>query len=118
MELKNQNNNYKFKKTTNLKNKIINFNIVDGKKQISEICFLKCIKLLQKTTKKNTKNIVKLAIVNNLYLLYLKLLKKKNFNINIPYLINKKIRINFSLKIIVKRAFKSSKKKILFKFKR
>ena len=50
-------------------------------------------------------------------LLYLKLLKKKNFNINIPYLINKKIRINFSLKIIVKRAFKSSKKKFYLNLK-
>lgn len=117
MEQKNQNNKYKFTKNKFLKNKITNFNLVKGKKQISEICFFKCIKLLQKTTKKDSKNILKLAIINNLFILYYKLIKKRKFNINIPYLIKKKVRTFFSLKIIIKKAFKNSKKSFCLNLK-
>lgn len=55
---------FRKKKTTILKNRIINIFMKNGKKRTSEKILLRSSKLLQKSSSKNFQNLVQLAIIN------------------------------------------------------
>ena len=55
----------KSNKTFDLKTKIVNTLMISGKKKTGEKVLLKFAKLLQKSTNKNFKSLVQLAIVNS-----------------------------------------------------
>jgi len=91
-----------------IKNYLINSILKCGKKELSEKILLKTFKELQRTTKINTKNLIKLAIIKTISIVEIKKLKKKkkfsNNGLNkvIPFVRKKKYRIFLSIKAITK----------------
>lgn len=90
---------------TYVKNKIINHLILNGKKNISEKLLLKTMKELQKTSLKQSKKLVNLAIILSIPVFkvhkMIKKTKKKKIR-EIPVIISsKKARISLSIKFIL-----------------
>lgn len=100
------------KKTTFLKNSFENNIMINGLKTLAEKQFLKSMLLLQKSSLKNYKLILLLAIINNMPILYLKKLKKKKKQTIITYipytLATQRIRNNFTIKLIIKKLRKNN----------
>jgi ribosomal protein S7 len=84
----------KLKKTLFLKDSFENNIMINGLKSLAEKQFLKSMMLLQRSSLKNYKLIILLALINNMPILYLKKLKKKkkknNNNIYTIYISNSK----------------------------
>ena len=89
-----------------IQNKIINHLVINGKKHTSEKILLKSLKKLQKSSKKQSKKLLKLAIIMSsptfkLHTLTQKKRKKKKGK-EIPAFINKtKIRTSLAIKAIL-----------------
>lgn len=90
---------------TNIKKQILVYLMLDGKKSKSYQIFNKSIKLLQKSMKKSSQEIIKLSIINSLPVIYTKKLIKKRgkqkFLQEIPFVLSKNQRIKFSIKYIL-----------------
>jgi ribosomal protein S7 len=88
-----------------LKSKIINHNIKNGNKRTCEKTLLKCLKYFQRTSFKNYKKIIQLAIVNTTPIFLLKqikeLKKRRKKKVVIPFIPKKPLRISYSIKNIV-----------------
>lgn len=85
-----------------LKIQIYNLFLLNGNKNICEKLFLKTIKVIQKLSKKNSIDLIKLAVINNSYSIEIKKLKRKRKKIKeFPYIPNKKTRIFLALKNIL-----------------
>jgi ribosomal protein S7 len=98
------------KKNLNLlKNKLINILSKNGDKYLSQILFLKCCKNMQKTNFKDTKEILKLAIINSTYVVFNKKIKRKKKKMReFPYLLNKSSRVTLAIKSILKLALSNN----------
>ena len=95
----------KKKKAVILKNKIINVLMKNGKKHSGEKILLKSSKLLQKSSKKNLKNLVQLAIINTTSVFKLneqvmKKGKRKSKKIIPSFIVKDSLRIMTALKFI------------------
>ena len=92
-------------KKIELKNKIINHLILNGKKETGEKILLKSFKELQKSSKKQPKKLIKLALIFStpIFKIYKITIKKKKKKIKkIPTIINtKKARISLAIKFIL-----------------
>lgn len=93
-------------KAFNLKSKIINTLMVSGKKKTGEKILLKFAKLLQKSSNKNFKNLVQLAIINSTPTFKLneqvvKKGKRKSVRSTPSFITSDSLRIMASLKFIV-----------------
>ena len=75
----------------------------NGNKQKSEKILLTCVKKLQKENKKNHLNIIKLAVVNAAPSIKLKEIKRRKRKTKkyLPYVLNKKNRLNEAIKLIL-----------------
>lgn len=110
-------------KKKTIKNKFINLLSINGNKNKIEKLFLKTIKEIQKSTKKQYLNILKLSIVNNYTVLMLKKSKNQKFkrkSLNktmIPFLLKKQNRILLSLKSIIIMSKKNSKNSFFLSLK-
>lgn len=103
-----------------VKNKIINHLISNGKKNTSEKLLLKTIKELQKTSLKQSKKLVNLAIILSIPVFkvhkMIKKTKKKKIR-EIPVIISsKKARISLSIKFILTTLKEKSLKYFYIKF--
>lgn len=97
-------------KKQSLKFKIINLLIKKGKKTISEKLFLQSFKLIQKKTKKNIYNIIKILIINISFFLQVKTKKRrKKIIYEIPFLLKPSLRIFYSFKNILNNLKKKKK---------
>lgn len=89
----------------NVKKKIFNHLILQGKKAKCETFFLKTVKLTQKSCKKSTQLIIKSCIINSLSIINSKKLVKKKgkqkFTQEIPFVLSKNKRISLSIKRIL-----------------
>ena len=86
-----------------LKYDLINCFTQKGNKYKSEVILLKTFKLLQKKKKKQTKNILKLSIINSSPFFLLKTIKKqKKSSIQFPFLLKLNNRIGYGIKNLVK----------------
>jgi ribosomal protein S7 len=89
----------------NVKKKIFNHLILQGKKAKCETFFLKTVKLTQKSCKKSTQSIIKSCIINSLSIINSKKLVKKKgkqkFTQEIPFVLSKNKRISLSIKRIL-----------------
>ena len=99
-----------------LKQKLINAIMKYGKKKTSEKNLLKCLKLIQKSSKKNHINILKQAIINSTPTFKInkqsKKRGKKKFNQEIPTFIrNDSLRIVFSINLLVFNSYKNQNPK-------
>lgn len=85
------------------KQKIFNRLINKGNKQTAEKTLLKSFKLMQKLEpKKDTKNILKLAVVNTSPSLYVKNIKrKKKRTIEFPFLLKLNLRLSYGIKFLI-----------------
>jgi ribosomal protein S7 len=87
---------------TNVKKKIFNHLIIQGKKAKCETFFLKAVKLIQKSCKKSSQSIIKSCIINSLSVINSKKLAKKKgkqkFMQEIPFVLPKNKRISLSIK--------------------
>jgi ribosomal protein S7 len=95
----------KSNKTFDLKTKIVNTLMISGKKKTGEKVLLKFAKLLQKSTNKNFKSLVQLAIVNStptfkLNEQILKKGKRKAIKSTPSFITSDSLRIMTSLKFI------------------
>ncbi len=95
----------KKKKAVILKDKIINILMKNGKKHSGEKILLKSSKLLQKSSKKNFKNLVQLAIINTTSVFKLneqvmKKGKRKSKKIIPSFIVKDSLRIMTALKYI------------------
>ena len=95
----------KSNKTFDLKTKIVNTLMISGKKKTGEKVLLKFAKLLQKSTNKNFKSLVQLAIVNStptfkLNEQILKKGKRKTIKSTPSFITSDSLRIMTSLKFI------------------
>jgi len=93
-------------KTFNLKAKIINTLMISGKKKTGEKILLKFAKLLQKSSNKNFKNLVQLAIINSTPTFKLneqvvKKGKRKSVRSTPSFITSDSLRIMASLKLII-----------------
>lgn len=105
----------------NLKFSFLTFLMNNGLKSKCEINFIKGFKLLQKNVFKNHKIIFKLFIVNSTPIISFKKIKQKRkaFSKIFPFLVNKKNRLFFSLKLVfvnLKKNLELNKKFQLFFF--
>src|SRR6476620_4238306 len=96
------------KKSLDIKSKLINNITLDGRKKTSEKILLKSLKELQKSSKKQSKELVKLALIQstpifNLHRISNKKLKKKNRRVReIPAFISKmSARTSLAIKFIL-----------------
>lgn len=117
-------------KNIEIKHKFINHLTIDGKKNKSEGIVFQSLKVLQKTSKKSSKKLMKLALGHGIPIFRLhsvtKKKKKKQKPRFIPTFVHSKTsRISFSIKFIVKIAkkaqaqsfFKKLTKELLFSAK-
>lgn len=92
----NQNSEVNFRKS------ISNHLLLHGKKSKCEAFFFKALKLIQKSSIKNSQLIIKLSIINSLSIINVKkLIKKKGkqkFIQEIPFVLSKNKRISLSIK--------------------
>jgi len=97
-----------------LKNKIYNYIMLNGKKNVCEKMFLKSFKILQKHTIKNQRDVLKLAIINAAPTIQMKQVKKKKRKTikEFPFILKKKNRIGLSVKFILKSLQKNIKTKM------
>ena len=83
-------------KKIELKNKIINHLILNGKKETGEKILLKSFKELQKSSKKQPKKLIKLALIFStpIFKIYKITIKKKKKKLKkfLPLLIQKKLK--------------------------
>ena len=105
----------------NLKLSLLTFLMNNGIKSRCEINFIKAFKVLQKNIFKNHKIIFKLCMINSTLIISFKKTgqKRKAFSKVFPFLINKKNRLFFSLKLIfvnLKKNLELNKKFQLFFF--
>lgn len=104
-------------------NKIVNHLTNNGKKYTSEKIFLKSLKQLQRDSKKESKKLLKLAIITSspvfkLHVLTQKKRKKKKGR-EIPAFINKtKIRVSLAIKNILLTARKKKNNNTYLSFKK
>jgi len=90
-----------------IKFKFLNQLMVNGKKHKSEIEFLKCFKCLQKSQhKKCSLDIFKLSLKNSSPFFRLKVIKNKTRKnvMEIPYLLNEKLRVFYGIKNLLSSA--------------
>ena len=84
------------------KNRFINQLMLCGKKWKSEKIFLNTSKKLQKLRKLRSNTILKFAIINSSpYFAIKQVQKKKKKHIEFPFLLNKTVRITYSIKNII-----------------
>ena len=108
---------------TNLKTKYITLLLNNGNKNKIENLFLKTIKEIQKSTKKQYLSIIKLSIINNYTVLLLKNSKNKKFKqknvkkIMIPFLLKKQNRITTALNTIILLSKKTANKSFFISLK-
>ena len=104
----------------NVKNKIINHLILNGKKETSEKLLLNTVKELQKNLLKQSKKLINLAIVLSIPVFKVhKILKKTNKKRirEVPVIISsKKTRISLSIKFILSVLKKKNLKYFYIKF--
>jgi len=95
----------KLKNIISIKKNLVNHLMICGKKTKCFNHFMQIIKLLQKTVKKPSLEIIKLSIINSLPIIYAKkLIKKKrkqSFVQELPFILSKNQRILFSIKDIL-----------------
>ena len=98
--------------------KLINYLLINGKKNLSENIFLKISKELNKISKKSFKKIIKLSFIKFIFLFKTNkvLLNTNNiYNKKKISIINKnKIRISFAIKFVIK-YFENKKSQIFYK---
>jgi len=100
MELK----KFKFKqslKKIKLKVKIYNYLTLNGNKELSEKIFRNCLKKIQKTTKKNSELVFKVALRNITTPISTVTKKQRKKQIVIPFFLRKEMRIYLAIKFIV-----------------
>lgn len=92
------------KKDINIKKKIINTLMKNGKKEKSEILFFQTIKNLQRTTHKNHVEIIKTAVSSLIPALALKKTKNKSRRRTnyLPYILKEGNRIKYAIKNVIK----------------
>ena len=105
---------FRNKKELNLKIKMGNTLLVSGRKKTGEKILLKFAKRLQKSTNKNTKNIIQHAIINvtptfKLNEQVVKKGKRKAVRVSPSFLVNDSLRLMTSLKSIKRAATKNQK---------
>lgn len=76
----------------------------EGNKSTCEKVIFKNIKLLQKTSKKNHTDLIKLAVINSSPVIQLRQIRKKKRKSikEFPYVLKKQNRISLGVKMIVK----------------
>lgn len=85
-----------------LKKNLFNKIMVNGNKHTSEKLLTKSLKKIQKTNKKNFKDILQLSFINSAPIVYIKNIKRKRKrNIEFPFLLSLKNRMSYGLKFIV-----------------
>ena len=99
-------------KALNLKAKIINTLMISGKKKTGEKILLRFAKLLQKSSNKNFKNLVQLAIINSTPTFKLneqvvKKGKRKSVRSTPSFIVSDSLRIMASIKLLVNTAGKN-----------
>lgn len=97
-----------------LKEKILNQIMLNGNKYTTENLLFKSLKRIQKNyNKKNSKELIKIGIVNSSPVIFLKQIKRKRKRtIEFPFLLNKMSRISYGLKFLIKSS--NAKKANLF----
>ena len=103
-----------------IKTYFYNFILKKGKKSVSETLFKEFLLFIQKSFKKDLKLILNILLYKNISIFSLKTikkkLKKKTYNF-IPFFIdNKRLRLVFSIKFLIKEG-KKKKKSFLFSLK-
>ena len=92
-----------------IKNKIYNHLMISGNKFTCEKILFKNFKLLQKSTKKNHKDLIKSAIITVAPTIQLRQIKKKKRKSvkEFPYVLKKTNRISLGIKNIIKKQTKA-----------
>lgn len=110
------------KKKINIKNKLINHLIINGKKNKSEKIVFKSIKALKIVSKKSIKRLLKLALISAIPIFKVNIItqkkrkKKKQKSKIIPtFIATKASRISFAIKFIVAAAKKKKNQTLLRK---
>lgn len=108
-------------KRFNLKKKILNHLMLDGKKKTSEKLLLQSLKELQKNSFKNTKKIVKIAAINASPIFKINTIenkkrkKKQRKIIKIPSFITNSIsRVSFAIKLMLSNLKQNKSSKIFY----
>lgn len=112
----------KQKKKFEIKNKLINHLVINGKKNKSEKIVFKSIKVLQTISKKSSKNLVQLALISTTPIFKISTItqkkrkKKKQKSKIIPtFIATKTSRVSFAIKFIVDTVKKRKNQTVLQK---
>ena len=103
------------KQKINLKDKMYNHLMISGNKFTCEKMIQDSIKILQKKNKKNHKEIFKLAIMNLIPTIQLRVVKKRKRKSHkeLPYVLRKKNRISLGIKSIINSSNRNLHEEIL-----
>ena len=84
--------------------------MLNGKKITSEKILLKSLKKIQKSNKKkNFKDIIRIGLINNSPIVYIKSIKRKRKQtIEFPFLLKNSLRISYGIKFIIKNSKQKS----------
>lgn len=93
-----------------LKDNLLSYMMANGNKQTSEKLTLKSLKNIQKTNnKKKSFDIIKIGIINNSPVIYMKNIKRKRkHTIEVPFLLKNSLRIAYGIKFILKSDFQTT----------
>jgi len=87
----------------NIKLKLFNSLMLEGKKRTTEKLVLKSLKRFQKSNfKKDSKEFIKVSLLNSAPSVQIKQIKKKRKNIEFPFLLNNDLKISYGLKSLIK----------------
>lgn len=103
------------KQKTNIKEKMYNHFMISGNKFTCEKMIQLNIKILQKKSKKNHKEIFKFAIMNSIPTVQLRIVKKRKRKSHkeLPYVLRKKNRISLGIKSIINSSNRNLHEEIL-----
>jgi ribosomal protein S7 len=87
----------------NIKLKLLNSLMLKGKKRTTEKLVLKSLKRFQKSNfKKDSKEFIKVSLLNSAPSVQIKQIKKKRKTIEFPFLLNNDLKISYGLKSLIK----------------
>ena len=102
-------------KEMKIKDKVFNHLMSNGKKEICEIEVIKLLKFLQKESKKNNVDLIKLGVVNSAFTIQLRQVRKKSRKVpkEFPFVLKRKSRVASGVKFMTEALNRKSRANLL-----
>jgi ribosomal protein S7 len=102
-------------KEMKIKDKVLNHLMSNGKKEICEIEVIKLLKFLQKESRKNNVDLIKLGVVNSACTIQLRQVRKKSRKVlkEFPFVLKRKARVASGVRFMTETLNRKSRANLL-----